>query len=195
MAIEMKILKDREEIWKDIAGYEGLYQVSNLGRVKSLKRLHTKERIISQEVNHRGYARVNLWKENKQKKFSVHRLVAEAFIENPEGKPQVNHIDEDKLNNTAKNLEWCTQVENHRHGTINERISKALTNNIYKSKPVNAFDDNGNLIFSFPSIYEASRQMGVSSTSITNCIKGRNRAKRCCGYVWKFAKGGEVDAS
>ena len=117
------------EIWKPIEGYEGLYEVSNLGRVKSLKRLHTKERILSQFLNHRGYARVNLWKENKSRKYSVHRLVAEAFIPNPDSKPQVNHIDENKTNNSVENLEWCTQLENHNHGTVNERISASLTNN------------------------------------------------------------------
>lgn len=193
--VEMLVLKTHEEIWKDIEGYEGLYQVSNLGRVKSLKRLHTKERIISHFLNHGGYARVNLWKDNKSKKYSVHRLVAEAFVPNPDRKPQVNHIDENKQNNHADNLEWCTQLENHNHGTINERISKSLTNHIRKSKPVSAFDDEGNLIFSFPSIYEASRQMGVSATSITSCIHGRNRMKHCCGYVWRFAKGGDSNVN
>lgn len=180
------------EIWKPIVGYEGLYEVSSMGRVKSLKRLRTKERIIAQFINHRGYARVTLWKENKQRKFSVHRLVASAFIPNPEEKPQVNHIDENKLNNNVCNLEWCTQLENHNHGTVNERISASLINNPKKSKPVSAFDDDGILIHTYPSIYEASRQMGVCASSITSCIKGRNRMKHCCGLVWKFAEGGDL---
>ena len=182
-----------KEVWKSVVGYEGLYEVSNFGRVKSLKRLHTKERIVSQWLNHRGYARVTLWKENKQRKYSVHRLVAEAFIPNPEAKPQVNHIDENKTNNAAWNLEWCTQTENHNHGTINERISASLTNNPQKSKPVSAFDDKGNLISTYPSIYEASRRLGVSASSIRNCIKGRNRMKHCHGYVWKYSEGGAAN--
>lgn len=182
-----------DEIWKPVAGFEGLYEVSNTGRVKSLKRLHTKERILSQWLNHRGYARVTLWKENRQTKHSVHRLVADAFIPNPYGKPQVNHKDENKQNNAVENLEWCTQLENHNCGTINARISRSLTNNPKKSKPVCAFDDDGNLIHTFPSIYEACRQMGVTAASITSCIKGRNRMKHCCGYVWMFAEGGAED--
>lgn len=178
------------EIWKPVVGFEGLYEVSNMGRVKSLKRLHTKERIIAQSLNHKGYARVTLWKENKQRKFSVHRLVAKAFIPNLDNLPQVNHKDENKQNNNVWNLEWCTQLENHRYGTVNERISASLTNNPKKSKPVSAFDDEGNLVNTYPSIYEASRQMGVSASSISSCIKGRNRMKHCCGLVWKFAEGG-----
>ena len=101
--------------WKPVVGYEGLYEVSNMGRVKSLKRLRTKERIIAQFQNHRGYARVTLWKDNSQKKYSVHRLVAEAFIPNPNNLPEVNHIDGDKQNNHMDNLEWCTRSENILH--------------------------------------------------------------------------------
>lgn len=172
------------EVWKAVKGYEGLYEVSSHGRVKSLKRLHTKERILCQAINHKGYARVVLWKENKQRKFSVHRLVAQAFIENPEAKPQVNHIDENKLNNRVENLEWCSQLENHRHGTINERISKSLTNNPKKSKPVTAYDDEGNSVFSFPSVYEASRKTGINVSSIRDCL--HKRTKHAGGYIWQF---------
>lgn len=178
------------ETWKAIEGYEGLYEVSNLGRVKSLSRLRVKEHLLSQFKNHEGYKRVNLWKNNSSKKYSVHRLVAEAFIPNPESKPQVNHIDENKQNNSVENLEWVTAIENHNHGTLNARISKSLTNNPRKSKSVSAFDDEGNLICTYPSIYEASRQMGVCASSITSCIKGRNRMKHCCGFAWKFSEGG-----
>lgn len=170
------------EEWKAVKGYEGLYEVSNLGKVRNAKTLHN----LSAFKNSQGYYRLTLWKNNKQKKYSVHRIVAEAFIPNIHNKPQVNHIDEDKSNNKASNLEWCTQIENHNHGTINERISKTLINNTKKSKPVAAYDDDMNLIFSFPSVYEASRQIGISASTIRDCLYHRHRIKHAGGYKWRF---------
>ena len=103
-----------EEIWKDIKGYEGLYQVSNLGRVKSLKNSSGKsrERIKTLRVSNRGYYLVNLCKNRYYETKSVHRLVAEAFIPNPENLPVINHKDENQLNNNFDNLEWCSQKYN-----------------------------------------------------------------------------------
>lgn len=172
------------EKWKPIEGYEGLYEVSNLGTIKNLKKNSIKMPYITKQ----GYFRIELWKNNKGKKYFVHRLVAEAFLPKIEGKTQVNHIDECKTNNNVKNLEWCTNLENHRHGTINERISKSLTNNKKKSKPVKALDDNGNCIGIFPSIYEASRMTGINVSCIRDCLHGRNRAKHAGGYVWQFTE-------
>ena len=169
------------EEWKTIEGYEGLYEVSNTGRIRNRNR-----KIIKTFSNKEGYIRVTLCKNNKPKTFSVHRLVALAFIPNTENKPQVNHIDEDKANNVFTNLEWVTQKENHNHGTINERISQSLKNNPKKSKPVSAFDDFGNLIFSFPSIYEAERQTGINNDVIRDCLHKRNRVKKAGGYRWEF---------
>lgn len=99
------------ELWKDIEGYEGLYQVSNLGRVKSLK----KGKILKQHDNGKGYMQVGLWKNNKGKCYYVHRLVSEAFVDNPENKPQINHKDKNKTNNCVYNLEWVTCKENQHH--------------------------------------------------------------------------------
>lgn len=175
-----------DERWLPVVGYEGLYEVSNLGRVKSLKRPRVHEHMVAQEINYRGYCRVNLWKNNRSTKHSVHRLVAQAFVANPHGKPQVNHIDEVKTNNRADNLEWCTQLENHNHGTINVRISKSLTNNTNTSKPVKALDDDGNCIARFPSIYEASRTTGINVSCIRDCLHKRNRTKHAGGYVWQY---------
>lgn len=115
-----------KEEWKDIQGYEGLYQVSNLGRVKSLERI-TKipnaKRIEKEKIRklgtRNGYFVINLMKNNKRKSFQVHRLVAEAFIDNPQDKPFVNHIDYNKKNNNVYNLEWCTQKENVHHSIKN----------------------------------------------------------------------------
>ncbi len=98
-----------EEIWKDIEGYIGLYQVSNLGRVKS------KRGVLKSQKSNVGYLRYALWKGNKSKNFSSHRLVAKAFILNPEGKKEVNHIDGNKNNNKVDNLQWITSSENQRH--------------------------------------------------------------------------------
>ena len=181
MSVEMKILSSHED-WKPVVGFEAEYQVSNLGRVRRMP----KGTIKTATKNHAGYERVELWKENKGRKFSVHRLVAEAFIPNPEHKPEVNHLDENKSNNRADNLEWCTNVENHQYGTVNERISKALTNHAKRSKPVDAFDDEGNLLHSFPSIKEASRSLGISDSDITQCCKGNPRNPHVGGLVWKY---------
>lgn len=168
------------EEWRAVVGYEGLYEVSSFGRVRNKNTL----KVLSQSKSRQGYYRVSLWKINKSIKYSAHRLVALAFIENPDDKPQVNHIDENKTNNCVENLEWCTQIENHNHGTINERISKALTNNPKKSKPVGAFDDSMNLIFTFPSVYEASRVTGINVSCIRDSL--HKRTIRAGGYIWQF---------
>lgn len=120
---------EQEEIWRDIEGYEGLYEVSNLGRVRSsdsynsLGRLHLKGR-IRKPVVVRGYLRVELCKEGKGKWFYVHRLVAHVFIPNPEGLPEINHRDENKTNNLVDNLEYCDRKYNCNYGTRNERMTK-----------------------------------------------------------------------
>ena len=106
-----------KEIWKDIKGYEGIYQVSNFGRIKSS---YTK-RILKGGKNKAGYLLVGLYKQGVLSRKSIHRLVAEAFIPNPDNKPEVNHIDENKTNNMVSNLEWMTAKENINHGTRNER--------------------------------------------------------------------------
>lgn len=127
---------EKEEIWKDIEGYEGLYQVSNLGRVRSFDRIDRLGRlrpgvILRPLMNTYGYIQVSFCKEGKEKKLQVHRLVAQAFIPNPEGLPQINHKDENPKNNRVDNLEWCDGKYNCNYGTRNERqvqtmISKGL---------------------------------------------------------------------
>lgn len=114
------------EVWKDIEDFEG-YQISNLGRVKSLSYHRTKrERILQQYISKVGYCVVHLCKNGKKRTLLVHRLVAMAFIANPNDKPEVNHIDECKTNNHVDNLEWMTHKENMNYGTRNERASKSL---------------------------------------------------------------------
>lgn len=104
-----------KEIWKDIPGYEGLYQVSNMGRVKSLNFNRSGLPRILKTKNRQGYPRVILWKSGKRHEVCVHRLVAQAFIPNPENKPFVNHKDGNRRNNHVDNLEWCTAQENAIH--------------------------------------------------------------------------------
>lgn len=120
------------EEWKEIKGYEGLYQVSNTGRIKSLERtiirkngrpIQILEKCIAQQIMPSGYVRVNLSKDGIGHKYYVHRLVADAFIENPEQFPEVNHKNENKVDNRVENLEWCTPSYNQNYGTVNERRS------------------------------------------------------------------------
>jgi hypothetical protein len=133
-----------KEIWKDIKGYEGLYQVSNLGNIKSLSReiICGNGRTLSKEKifkfrNCDGYNRVHLMKYKKEKNLYVHRLVAEMFIPNPNNLPIINHIDENRSNNHVDNLEWCTQKENVNHGTAIERMSKTRTGHEVKKETRN----------------------------------------------------------
>lgn len=116
------------ETWKDVAGYEGQYQVSNFGRVRSLK--YGKVRLLKPGTNGCGYFQVGFRRDGNRKLFLVHRLVAEAFIPNPSNFPFINHKDENPANNAVWNLEWCTSEYNANYGTRNGRISKAMTGRV-----------------------------------------------------------------
>ena len=175
-----------EEIFLDIKGFEGLYQISNKGRVKSLKNNKTKkEKLLKLDINSNGYLQVDLYKNNKKKRFYIHRLVAQAFIENPNNYTYVNHKDECKTNNVVTNLEWCTNKYNSNYGTRNERIGKALKGIIPKANPpkqVGAFK-KGELVFTFPSTREAKRQ-GFIQGNVAACCRGERKSHR--GYEWRY---------
>lgn len=166
----------KKEYWKPVVGYEGHYQVSNFGRVKSIK--FGKERILKQHINIKGgYYYVCLLKNGKHKNYYVHRLVAQAFLPNPYKLPQVNHKDENKTNNNVDNLEWCTNEYNHNYGTINERISQS------QSKPVLQYDLNGNLIKEWKSINECGRN-GFNQGDICKCCNGKRKTAK--GFIWVY---------
>ena len=168
------------EEWRDIVGYEN-YQVSNMGRVKSLNYNHTKqEKILSQFLNNRiGYLQVVLYKEGKMKTFRVHRLVANAFIENPNNYPMINHKDEDKTNNCVDNLEWCTNSYNQKYGNCPKKIAEKLSKLVYQ------YTKDRTLIAIWQSTMECSRQ-GFDGGHIAACCRGERKTHK--GYIWSYTE-------
>jgi len=174
------------EIWKDINGYEGLYQVSNLGRVKSLERYkqnHSKlqlipEKIKSKRIDAQGYELVDLYNKSKQKTIRVHRLVAETFISNYGNEDTVNHKDGNKTNNKVVNLEWASFEEQNKHFykhnlKSEENIKKAVkAMNKAQSKPVKCLN-NGKV---YESASEAAREIGVSGSLVMRCCRGEGKS-------------------
>jgi len=187
-----------EEVWKDIEGYEGLYEVSNLGRVKSLSRIDSlgrkyKEKMLRQS-NSRGYLHTSLSKDNNSKSYQTHRLVALTFIPNPENKPQVNHMDENKTNNRVDNLNWMTSKENNDWGTRKSRAIKSSINNPKRdylelgkkfSKPIYYINEKGEKIC-FSGIHEAARVLNATASGISANLNGKR--KTCKGFVFMFDK-------
>lgn len=160
------------EIWKDVIGYEGLYVVSNFGNVKNSK----SNRMLKQE-NAKGYKRVTLRKNNTARHFTVHRLVATAFLENPYDYPCINHIDENTSNNRLDNLEWCTYSYNINFGSRNFKVMR-------DSKPVAQMDFAGNVLAKYISIGFASKILNVDPSNIYKCCNGKTQY--AYEYKWKF---------
>jgi hypothetical protein len=172
-----------EEIWKDIPGFENLYQVSSLGRVKSLPK-HTNNQfsnkeIILKPVKSNNYLNVNL----KGKIIGIHRLVAITFIPNEENKPQINHKDGNKQNNIISNLEWCTASENILHAY--KTGLKVATSNHLKKK-ILQYDKRGNFIKEWESTKEIERKLKIYHSAISNCCKNKKHYNSAGGFVWKY---------
>lgn len=171
----------KEEFWKPVVGYEGLYEVSSLGRVRSLNRgvfqqgrvQKYKGCIMSQFIGSHGYYSVRLSNHNKKKTFLVHRIAAEAFIPNTNNLPVVNHKDEDRKNNSIDNLEWCTIAYNVNYGTTPLRRSIILGNKVAQ------YTTNGVLMRTFHSIHDAERKTGIKRQSIHKAIYLKRQAGGC----------------
>lgn len=169
-----------EEIWKDIEGYEGLYQVSNIGNVRSLNYHRTgKKQVLKPFFQRKGYLLIDLLKNGKRQTVTVHKLVAETFIPNddPEHKTQVNHINEDKTDNRVCNLEWCDGNYNCNYGNRNKRLSESL------SRAVKQLSLDGTLVIIWPSVMEAQRN-GFLGSSISRCCNGKYTQHK--GYKWEW---------
>ena len=175
-----------EEVWKDVKGFEGLYQVSNTGFVKSLKRGKNHYwddfYILKPTILNSGYDSVTLYNGPKHReKWLVHRLVAKHFIPNPNGWPQINHIDENKQNNSVDNLEWCTAKYNNDYGTARLR---RLETEQRKGKPVAQCLPNGTVIAKYRSAITAALLLGKKLRLITSCCNGYCTSAE--GYCWKY---------
>lgn len=192
------------EIWKDIEGYEGLYQVSSEGNVKSLEReviykdgrkKTLKEKILHNFISDLGYFHVMLSKNGISKRYKVHRLVAKAFIPNPNNLPIINHKDENKTNNKVENLEWCTQYYNIHYGTMIERGREKQLNRKDLSKEVKQYNLDGVLIETFKSVSEVERKYPqFKINSVSRCCRGGQilngkwqTITSYKGYVWRYA--------
>lgn len=194
-----------KEIWKDIQGYEGRYQVSNLGRVRSLSRkrwngytfTNLEGRILKLRLNkNKGYLNVILYDGHRNgKTIEIQRLVAQAFIPNPNNLPCVNHKDENPRNNKVENLEWCDYRYNNNYGNHNLKLSLTKQKKKYKiisikngrktSKKVKQLDLNGKLLHVYPSQSEAARRTGSTQDGISGCCCGKHKSHN--GYLWEFA--------
>ena len=187
------------EIWKSVVGWEDLYEVSNFGNVRTLH--YKKPYLMHPVLDAKGYRRVSFTRVNskKYKRFAVHRLVAQAFIPNPDNLPEVNHKDENRQNNRVDNLEWCTNKYNCNYGNFKQKVSDSRIgikfseihlDNLRRShvkvqgKPVLQCDRNGVILNEFDSMSDASRSLGISVVSISHCC--RKISKSAGGYVFKY---------
>lgn len=173
---------------KPIKNYERYY-VSKLGHVFTIGRTSQLKEIAPCKTP-KGYLKVWLYKNGKRKMFYIHRLVAQAFLENPEALPMVNHKDEDKSNNTVENLEWCDVQYNTHYGTRVQRIASKNLNDPSRSKEVAMYDKTGVFLKKYPSLCEARRDTNISDRLISSCCRGYRKSAK--GYIFAYANEGLV---
>lgn len=189
----------KQEIWRDVPGHEGLYQVSNQGNVRSIDRIITdtkrkrlyKGKQLKLKEDYAGYLCVILYKNSVGQDWKVHRAVALAFLPNPEHKRVVNHIDGNKQNNCVENLEWATHSENARHAyTTGLRVvsEKQRASRELPTLQKAVFGTKDGIRYSFRSIHEAARLIGGNESAISQCCKGKRKTHR--GYEWVYAADG-----
>lgn len=181
-----------EEIWKDVVGFEDYYQVSNLGNVRSKDRevntwhgvILKRGRILKQSIGKNGYYSVCFQVQNKKKSYSVHRMVAQAFIPNLDNMPYINHKDENKLNNNIENLEWCTAKYIINYGTCKERRNqtKRETSNLFKVTM--QYNLDGTFVKEWKSTKEIERELGFSNQGVSACCRGIRKSFN--GFIWKY---------
>lgn len=173
-----------EEIWKDIEGFEGKYQISNFGRVKALDYRRTgKEKILLQITDKLGYKSIQLWKNGSRKKYLIHRLVGKAFIENPDNLQIINHKDKNPSNNCAENLEWCSYKYNVNYSKEEQlRGMKNSIKNKLKRKKVGQYK-NGQLIKIYDSITSVEKG-GFTPGHVCKCCKGKIKTHH--GFTWRY---------
>lgn len=182
-----------KEIWKDIEGYDGTFQVSNLGRVKTFNYQHRGiERVLKPKKHNKGYLQIQLQKGDKNKTFTIHRLVAKAFIPNPNNLELINHKDENKQNNCVDNLEWCDRSYNARYSML--RHPERISHRHYKSGrkvecrlnfKIHQFDMDGNFIREWENSRTIFKETGMSDWAISEVCRG-NRHK-AYGFIWRYA--------
>lgn len=182
-----------KEIWKDIKGYEGLYQISNLGRVKSLNYNHTKqEKVLKPKISKTGYSIIHLSKNSNRKYKTIHRLVGETFISNPNNYPLVLHKKaiSDGGTNDINNLYWGTNSDNMKDRTRDGHFENPRQGKFGKDnptcKPIKQYDLNNNFIKEYESITQASMETGIHYSTISQCCKKAKYRKTAGGYIWKY---------
>lgn len=167
-----------KEEWKKIEGYDN-YEVSNMGRVRSLNFMRTgRVKVISSSVSRLGYHQVDIFMNGVPEKKTIHRLVAEAFLENPDNLPQINHRDGDKSNNCVENLCWCNQSYNNHHSRGWIKVNES------RKKPVLQYTKTGEFIKEYSSSHEASRETGVNQGNISACCNGKQKSAN--NFIWKY---------
>ena len=180
------------EIWQNIKGFENLYKVSTCGRIKSLgngksTNSQTKEeRMLKTNFSKTGYEKAKLFKDGKRHYFTIHRLVAQTFLDNSLNKREVNHKAGNKANNNVSNLEWVTSSENQLHAFRNGLQKSKSGKDHIQSKAILQFDLNGNLIRKFESINQVKRELGFNSFGIIKCCKKEKKYKTAYKFKWQY---------